>query len=308
MGWMLGDLAQYPKEVRQSVRAEWRLPASGTLFVSAVAPGGAAAVAGLTPGLAITSINGNAPMRFTGNQATRHTLANSERVITEALAENEGQLAIETLAADGTRRTWQLTGRAACPSRFEMSVDLNKQAYADGTVVQVTLGMAQYANDAELAGVVAHELAHNMLRHRLRADARGIPVNYTRHLTRNARQVRGMEEEADRLSIWLLAQAGMDPTAPMTFWQRFGPNNDSPHPFGRLHDPWEQRVAHLQDELAQMQAARPRVPTSIRPPLLVRALEEEAAANAAEAAGEATTTDSSDGGPVETPAPTPSGA
>jgi beta-barrel assembly-enhancing protease len=292
MGWLLGDLGQYPKTIRQVVRDEWNLPSATTLFISAIAPDSAAARAGLTPGLAITSINGEAPMRYVGNEASRHALANSERVVEEALTANAGVLTFETLALDGTRRSWTVTGRATCPTRFEMSADSEKQAFADGDIVQVTMGMALYATaDNELAGVIAHELGHNMLRHRLRSDARGIPVNYTRHLTRNARQVRGMEEEADRMSVWLLAQAGIDPTAPIAFWQRFGPNNDSPHPFGRLHDPWELRVAHLEDELALMRAARPRVPSTVRPPLLVQALAEEAAAAAATAAGEETRTD-----------------
>ena len=295
LGWLLGDLGQYPKEVRQVVRDEWHLPGATTLFISAIAPDSAAARAGLTSGLAITSINGEAPMRYTGNQASRHALANSERVVEEALTANAGVLSFETLALDGTRRSWTVTGRATCPTRFELSADGEKQAFADGDIVQVTMGMALYATqDSELAAVIAHELGHNMLRHRLRSDARGIPVNYTRYLTRNSRQVRGMEEEADRMSVWLLAQAGIDPTAPITFWHRFGPNHDSPHPFGRLHDPWALRVAHLEDELTLMRAARPRVPSAVRPPLLVQALAEEAAAAAATAAGEATRTDSPD--------------
>lgn len=282
IGWTLGDLGQYPKTVRMTVRTEWGLPSATTVFVSAIAPGSAAASAGIVPGHAITAINGESPMRYTGDQASRHALANSERVIAEALTANDGRISISTLAPDGTRRTLDLAARAACASRFELSVDDEKQAYADGSVVQVTLGMAQFTSDEELAGVVAHELAHNMLRHRLRQDARGVPANYTRHLGRNARVVRGFEEEADRLSVWLLAQAGYDPSSPIAFWNRFGPDNDSPHPFGRLHDPWRVRVANLQDEITTMRAARGRN-RAATPIALINAIRE---AEAAEAAGE----------------------
>ncbi len=293
MGWLLADLGQYPKHVRQAVRGEWQVPTGAALFISAVAPGSAAASAGLTAGMAITSINGESPMRYNGESASRHALARNETTLDEAINGTEPAV-IETLSQDGTRRTVTLTGRRACPSRFEMAAQEEEQAWADGSIVQVTIGMAIYAaQDVELASVVAHELAHNMLRHRLRSDARGIPVNYTRFLTANARVVRGMEEEADRLSVWLLAQAGYDAAAPVAFWNRFGPGHDTPHPFGRLHDRWEQRVRHVQDELIQLRTAGRR-PSPARPPLLVRAIAEYDAALAAEQAGQATRTESDD--------------
>lgn len=281
LGWILGDLGQYPKDVRLPARREWQVPTGGSLFVASVAPGSAAAAAGLTPGVAITGINGEAPMRYTGDRASRHALANSERLIEEALTANGGRVSIATLTSDGARATVDLQARRACASRFEVAADEEKQAYADGSAVIVTLGMATYANDTELAGVIAHELAHNMLRHRLRQDARGVPNGYTRYLGRNARVVRGFEEEADRLSVWLLQQAGYDPTAPIAFWHRFGPDNDSPHPFGRLHSPWRDRVRHLEEEIASMQAARA-ADRAATPVALIAAIRE---AEAAEAAG-----------------------
>jgi beta-barrel assembly-enhancing protease len=279
LGWVLGDMGQYPKAVRLSVRNTWGTHASTNLFVAAVAPGGAAAEAGLTPGTAITAINGNMPMRHAGDSASRHALANNERVIADALRANGGRVSLSLLEADGDRRTITVAARDACASRFELGVDLEKQAYADGSVVQVTLGMAQFTTDAELAAVIAHELAHNMLRHRLRSDARGIPANYTRYLGVNARVVRGLEEEADRLSVWLLQQAGYDPEAPIAFWHRFGPDNDTPHPFGRLHDPWRVRVEHLRDELALMRRERAQNPEAV--PALLDVIREAEAADAA---------------------------
>jgi hypothetical protein len=279
LGWILGDLGQYPKDVRLPARRQWQVPASGSLFVATVAPGSAAANAGLQPGVAITAINGEAPMRYNGDRPSRHALANSERVIDEALRAAAGRLSIETLNGAGERNTIQLTARRACASRFEVSADDEKQAYADGSAVIVTLGMATFANDEELAGVIAHELAHNMLRHRLRQDARGVPSGYTRYLGRNARVVRGFEEEADRLSVWLLQQAGYDPSSPIAFWNRFGPNNDTPHPFGRLHAPWRDRVRHLEDEITQMRAARAN-DRAATPVALINAIREAEAAEA----------------------------
>lgn len=279
LGWMLGDLGQYPKGIRLPARRQWSVAAGGNLYVATVAPGSAAAAAGLRAGVVITAINGEAPMRYNGDSASRHALANSERLIDEAMRANGGRLSIETLANDGVRSTIDLTARRACASRFEVSVEQEKQAYADGSAVIVTLGMAEFATDEELAGVIAHELAHNMLRHRLRQDARGVPNGYTRYLGRNARVVRGFEEEADRLSVWLLQQAGYDPAAPIAFWHRFGPDNDTPHPFGRLHAPWRDRVRHLEDEIAQMRAARA-ADRAATPVALINAIREAEAAEA----------------------------
>lgn len=271
LGWTLSDVGQYEKNVRQLVRTQWELPTGASLFVAAIAPGGVAARAGITPGTGIVRINGRLPMRNPYEGASRFALANSERVIDEAL--NAGPIDIELLARDGTRRTVTLTGRAACRSRFEIVPDNEEQAYADGDIVQVTAGMGTYTEqkDEELAAVVAHELAHNMLRHIPRSEEAGTPNDYTRYLGRYARVSRGMEEEADRLSVWLLSQAGYDPTAPLAFWARFGPNHDSAHPFGRLHDPWRTRVAAIEQELAGMRSAKARNPRA-RPALLDRAI------------------------------------
>ncbi|MBX9729337.1 MAG: M48 family metalloprotease [Sphingopyxis sp.] len=267
LGWTLGELGQYPKELRQHVRTVWDLPDGAILFVSAVAPDGAAARAGIRAGMGISLIDGMQPMRNLLQEPSRHALANSERLIDEALA--RGPLSIEAIDSAGVRSTIALTGELACPSRFELSAEDEEQAYADGSLVQVTAGMGRYTDgqDDELAGVIAHEIAHNMLRHIPRTQEAGTPRDYRRHLGRYSRISRKMEEEADRLGVWLLAVAGYDPEAPVRFWQRFGPNNDSAHPFGRLHDPWRVRVASIQDELAIMRAAKA-VDPDARPALL----------------------------------------
>lgn len=267
LGWSLGDLGQYFKVMRITVRNEWDIPAGASLFVASVAPGGAAARAGITPGMGIVSIAGRRPMRAPTDFATRVTLENSERIIDEAL--EEGPLQFETLAADGTRRSWTLSGLPSCATRFEVAADDDEQAYADGDLVQVTAGMGEFTegNDAELAAVIAHELAHNMLRHIDRSREAGTPNNYQRFLGRYARISRKMEEEADRLSVWLLAIAGYEPRTPVGFWQRFGPGHDSAHPLGRLHDRWQDRVTAIEAELALMAAEKRRNPRA-RPALL----------------------------------------
>jgi hypothetical protein len=269
VGWTLSELGQYPKTMRLAVRRAWGLAPGAVLFVSSVAPGGTAAAAGVTPGMGIVSIDGRVPMRNNSQYASTYALGPTGQVIQDAL--RRGPMQVEALRPDGTRVALSLRGRPACESRFEIAPDEDEQAYADGDAITLTQGMGRYTNDSddELAAVLAHELGHNLLRHISREEEAGTPRDYTRYLNRYARVSRKMEEEADRMSVWLLAIAGYNPEAPVLFWQRFGPNHDSAHPFGRLHDPWRDRVAAVQDELALMRAQRAANPNA-RPALLDR--------------------------------------
>lgn len=269
-GWTLGDLGMYPKALRPTIRAHFGLPADVSLFVSSLAPDGAAAQTGIRQGIGISRIGDAVPVRFRGTGLTRSALTSNERTVQRGL--DAGPLQLEVVETDGSRRQVTVTGRNACQSRFEVSAEDFENAFADGEVVQVTAGMAQYnrESDEELAGVIAHELAHNMLRHIPRSEEAGTPRDYRQHLARYARISREMEQEADRLSVWLLAAAGYDPEAPLRFWRRFGPGNDGSPRFGRLHDRWEDRVAAIEDELTRMRAAKAADPQA-RPALLDRA-------------------------------------
>ncbi|MEQ1510039.1 MAG: M48 family metalloprotease [Sphingopyxis sp.] len=269
LGWTLGEIGQYGKRYRAAARALWGVPTGATLFISALAPDGAAAQAGLRTGMGIVSIAGRTPMRNPYQSASNHARLNSEQLVERSLA--AGSMVIETLNADGTHRQWQLTPRPSCATRFEVGAEDDEQAYADGEVVQVTAGMGRYTddNDQELAAVIAHELAHNILRHIPRGEQSGTPENYTRYLGRYTNITRSMEEEADRMSVWLLSLAGYEPQTPIAFWRRFGPGHDSAHPLGRTHDRWQDRVAALESEIETMRAAKQRN-SNARPTLLDR--------------------------------------
>src|SRR3546814_2491582 len=73
-----------------------------------------------------------------------------------------------------------------------------------------------------LAAAVAHELAHNILRHRERLDAADVARGLFKGFGRSARLFRQTEIEADRLSAWPMRGAGYDPPAAVRFWGRFG--------------------------------------------------------------------------------------
>jgi len=89
------------------------------------------------------------------------------------------------------------------------------------------------------AGVVAHELAHNLLGHSAWLDRNG----------RGRRNVRRTEREADRLMPWLLANAGYDPIYAQRFMEEWGPRHDGGLFRNRSHDGWDERAEFIAAEL-----------------------------------------------------------
>lgn len=127
-----------------------------------------------------------------------------------------------------------------CATRFEL-LTASKKAAAEGA--RVLLGAQfpgfEWEEDDVFAGVVAHELAHNLLHHRDWLDRNG----------RKRRHVRLTEREADRLMPWLLANAGYDPDAAHRFMVRWGRNHDKGIFRKRTHDGWDERAEFIAAEL-----------------------------------------------------------
>jgi Zn-dependent protease with chaperone function len=230
-GWILSDLRRI--DARDRAEAAGVYGAPDAPFIAAVAPGSPAERAGLARGTGIAAIDGKAvPVR--DDTATIRVDA-----------------VIVMLAAIPPAAAWTLTDSAGrvhhippspgCASAFRVELD-GVQAAANGQLVRIRLDLAQsVADDQELAAVIAHELAHNILRHRDRLGD-----------DRSARRVRLTEVEADRLSVWLLADAGYDPAAAVRFWNR----HKRPLMRAPSHPPRRERIAAIEAETAAMQAAR----------------------------------------------------
>lgn len=135
--------------------------------------------------------------------------------------------------------TAQLNPVDVCATRFELMGD-GSRAVADGARVVIGMEFPAFSYEEDVfAGVVAHELAHNLLGHRAWLDRNG----------RGRRNVRKTEREADRLMPWLLANGGYDPVSAQRFMEEWGPRHDGGLLRGRSHDGWDERAEFIAAEI-----------------------------------------------------------
>lgn len=199
---------------RDQYTGDWAAPlfAQGSLAIAQVLPGTAAEIAGLQTGDGLLAIAG-LPVVSAGTTLREAALTSLSR---EWRAGDPLRLEIRR---DGTQRSIVLHPAPGCHAVVEIGTEKSMSARTDGHIVHVPLRLAEAASDAELAVIVAHELAHVILQHRSRLEAAGVEKGLLGELGRNRRLIRQAEEEADRLSVHLLANAGFAPTSAPAFWR-----------------------------------------------------------------------------------------
>lgn len=137
-------------------------------------------------------------------------------------------------------------------------------------------------SEAELAGVMAHEIAHVAARHGTRQASRATLANYlslplifmggwTGYGVRQAAGVlipvsflkfsRGFEEEADLLGLQYMYKAGYDPTAFVDFFEKIQTlEKKKPGTVSRIfasHPPTDDRVKNSQQNIQEYLKAKP---------------------------------------------------
>jgi hypothetical protein len=230
-----------------AVRAALGLP--GDISVEAIADGSPAERAGLRARLPLGMVAGEKVSDLPAVPPSDYArlVGLHDRVDAALLATGHATF------NDAAGHSFVITGEPACTTRFELTTNGSKAA-ADGS--RVVIGHKLVAafppdplrGDELLAAALAHELAHNLLGHRARLDASG----------RSWGKVRATEREADRLSVWLLANAGYDPQGAVRFFERWGPKFDLGIFATPDHDGWKTRVGTLSAEIVAMQAAQAR--------------------------------------------------
>ena len=112
------------------------------------------------------------------------------------------------------RREINVWGTAACRFSVQLFNDRKVTAMADGNRILITTAMLRFTQtDEELAWVVAHELAHNILGHPQQTRLRGILNAFLLSTGGDAGEEvdrPALEMQADAVATRLLAQAGYD--------------------------------------------------------------------------------------------------
>ena len=249
-GLQLHTLAQYDPASRPAIRAHFRM--AGTLAVAAVVPGSPADLAGVRQDDTILSIGGIPAPEDVPANGTTDVLAQLHLTIAARPWQQPIRL---VLSRDGTRREVEVRPVAACFTRYELRVADRFDARADGELVQIS---SRYIDDIApdlLPAVVAHELAHNMLRHRVRLTAAGVDFGLASGFGRNVGFFRRAEIEADILSVHLLSRAGYPPALAGRFWREAGDTVMAGLIRSRSHPPGRDRAATMEAEHARLDQA-----------------------------------------------------
>ena len=238
IGLQLQDMASYgaPAIARAALGLE------RDFAVQTAARGSPAALSGaFTRNREIIALEGFDPNQWPAGPAMEWQRLVRAHDHVEAMLTGHGGITI-TFAGGETARVQPVE---VCASRFELMGE-GRKAVADGARVVIGIGFPafEYPEEPVFAALVAHELAHNVLGHDAWLDRNG----------RKPKHVRRIEREADRLVPWLLANAGYDPQAAVTFMTRWGSAHDAGLRMRRNHEGWDERAEAMAAEVPRVEA------------------------------------------------------
>jgi beta-barrel assembly-enhancing protease len=235
-GLSVQALSQYPKAQRAAAKAQLSL--GRHVAIAAVVPDSPAARAGLAVGDAILAIDDvETPVVLDGDGYT--PVGKVEEMLDAAIVRSTVKLRI---ARAGVAQDVVIVGQPGCASRVQIIAGNSINAGADGYYVQINARMIEFVqSDDELAVVIGHELAHNILRHKA--------------LKTKSKQA---EYEADALGARLVAQAGYDLKAVLPFWTRFEDRTNAGIFADGTHPPKKKRLAAIKAAVADLEASQPR--------------------------------------------------
>lgn len=165
--------------------------------------------------------------------------------------------------------------------------DESMNAFSDGEKIMINRGMLRLTrNDDELATIITHEMAHNILDHIdakrknmaqgaavgvvvdiLLAGATGIRTDVFQHVGANIGVLaysKDFEREADYYSAYLMAQADFDVSMMPAFWRYMGSIDQDPMKYTATHPTSVERSLNMRKTVEEIErkiaAGQPRLP------------------------------------------------
>lgn len=216
LGFVDHSIEQYAPADREEAERSFGL--GDHVGVMAVVVGSPAEKAGLLSGDRLVAVNGHdlSGTRPAVGDGRRAAVDRAEGILVEEM--RQGPVTLRVASPRG-ERDLRFAAQPGCPSNAEFIPGDEVNAWADGTRVMISDGLLRRcATDDDLALVIGHEMAHNLLHHRRRLAAEGVPVNGLLPLSAAGSQaVRETEEEADRLAVRLATTAAYDLSGAETF-------------------------------------------------------------------------------------------
>jgi predicted Zn-dependent protease len=224
LGISLQHVSQYAPAYRAAAMAAFGLDDSYPSIL-AVAKGSPASASGLEPNDRLRAVNGvDLADKGQGKKsAASYDAVSAAMAALEALPEKN--VAVLSIERGGQRLEVSVTPQNVCRSRVELAPGNAINANANGLVAQISGRLVNWVqSEDELALVIAHEMAHNLLDHPKRLNEKSALSGLATSLGLSGRAQRQMELDADRMGIIMAASAGYNYKIAPDFWARLNSN------------------------------------------------------------------------------------
>ncbi len=266
-GWVIHDIVQYPNtEVAEAAFGFKNNP----ILVAAVVKDGPADKAQIKLNDGFVGMDGSILnwAAFPIEKRADDRMVSFKQLLGEKFAERS--MLPMRFSRAGTEFNTTLSPPLVCASDFQIDTVKGIDAGADGKMVSISIALAEYAKeDNDLAAIVAHEMAHNLLQHPATLKSAKLKRGLIGQFGKSAVRVRATETEADQLAIWLLGNAGYDTQAAINFLQKLGNRPRGIFNMDRTHLPWKDRITIMQQEQLRYNNT-PKTGGKAIPPLLTK--------------------------------------
>ncbi len=252
IGMRFANKHSFVKTEQDSAMRE--LKVGNALQVLQVIPGSAAARSGLQPADILVAVNGT-PLPV-GDDAPKYSAD-----IFSSL--QPGQEIVITVQRDGGLHDIALTTDSLCGGNLIRSSSAQINARTNGKQIIISEGMLRFAkDDTQLALVIGHEMAHNLLGHvpktqinaltgaaiDLATTAAGVGIPGAFTFSGASLYSQAFEAEADYLALYLLADANYSLDETAAFWRRLAQTAPQYITAGRLrsHPSFAQRFQAME--------------------------------------------------------------